>query len=52
MYKETLKSEPEGGARGAGIGLIEIARLSSRPIQFDFTEVDNRFAFFALEAEI
>jgi Family of unknown function (DUF6272) len=52
MYKETLKSEPEGGARGAGIGLIEIARRSSRPIQFDFTEVDNRFAFFALEAEI
>ena len=52
MYKETLKSEPEGGARGAGIGLIEIARRSSRPIQFDFTEVDDRFAFFALEAEI
>jgi hypothetical protein len=52
MYKETLKSEPEAGAKGAGAGLIEIARRSSRPIQFDFTEVDDRFAFYALEAEI
>jgi len=52
MYKETLKSEPEEGSKGAGVGFIEIARRSSRPIAFDFTEVDDRFAFFALEAEI
>jgi Family of unknown function (DUF6272) len=51
MHKETLKSEPDEGAKGAGAGLIEIARRSSRPFQFDFTEVDDRFAFFALEAE-
>ena len=52
MYKETLKGEPEEGSKGAGIGFIEIARRSSKPIEFDFTEVDDRFAFFALEAEI
>jgi hypothetical protein len=52
MYKEILKGEPEDGSKGAGIGFIEIARRSSKPIAFDFTDVDDRFAFFALEAEI
>ena len=52
MYKETLKGETEEGSKGAGVGFIEIARRSSRPIAFDFTDVDERFAFFALEAEI
>jgi hypothetical protein len=52
MYKETLRSEPEEGAKGAGVGFIEIARRVSKPIKFDFTDADERFAFFALEAEI
>jgi hypothetical protein len=52
MYKETLRSGPEEGNKGAGIGLIEIARRASKPIEFDFVEADDRFAFFALEAEI
>jgi hypothetical protein len=52
MYKETLKAEQPEGSKGAGVGFIEIARRSSRPIEFDFTEVDDRYAFFALEAEI
>jgi hypothetical protein len=52
MYKETLKSEPGEGSKGAGIGFIEIARRASKPFEFDFVEVDDGFAFFALEAEI
>jgi hypothetical protein len=52
MYKQTLKSEAPEGSQGAGVGFIEIARRSSRPIVFDFTDVDERFVFFALEAEI
>jgi hypothetical protein len=52
MYKETLKAEPEEGSKGAGVGFIEIARRASKPIKFDFADVDDRFAFFALEAEI
>jgi hypothetical protein len=52
MYKETLKAEPEVGSKGAGVGFIEIARRASKPIAFDFAEVDDRFAFFALEAGI
>jgi hypothetical protein len=52
MYKEALKSGPQQGSKGAGIGFIEIARRASKPIEFDFAHVDDRFSFFALEAEI
>ncbi|MBV8653900.1 MAG: SiaB family protein kinase [Alphaproteobacteria bacterium] len=52
MYKETLRAEPAAGSKGAGVGFIEIARRASKPIAFDFAEVDDRFAFFALEAGI
>ena len=52
MYKETLKGDAPEGSKGAGVGFIEIARRASRPIKFEFTDVDDGFAFFALEAEI
>jgi hypothetical protein len=52
MYKETLRGETPEGSKGAGVGFIEIARRSSQPIKFDFTDVDARFSFFALETEI
>ena len=52
MYKETLRSDTEEGSKGAGVGFIEIARRVSKPINFDFADADERFAFFALEAEI
>jgi hypothetical protein len=52
LYKEQLKAEPEVTSKGAGVGIIEIARRASRPIAFDFVDLDERYAFFALEAEI
>lgn len=53
LYKEQLKTTtPQETSKGAGIGLIEIARRASRPIAFDFLKVDERFTFFTLKAEI
>jgi hypothetical protein len=56
LYKETLKGgpvEPDGEtSKGAGVGFIEIARRASKPIDFEFMSVDDRFSFFALQAEI
>jgi hypothetical protein len=52
MYKETLKAGAAPGSKGAGVGFIEMARRASKPIEFDFAEVDDQFAFFALEAAI
>ncbi len=51
-YKEHLRSGPDIHSKGAGIGFIEIARRASAPIDFDFMEVDDKFAFFALKATI
>lgn len=52
VYKETLRAEPEQGSKGAGLGFMEIARRASRPIEFDFAEVDGDYSFFALKATI
>ena len=53
LYKETLRAGPEGEtSKGAGIGFIEIARRASKPIDFEFMSVDDRFSFFALQAKI
>jgi hypothetical protein len=49
-YKEQLKAGPDEHSSGAGIGFIEIARRASKPIAFDFMEIDGEHAFFALEA--
>ncbi len=52
MHKEQLRAEPEEGSKGAGLGLIEIARRASKPIEFDFVDVDDDHAFFTLKATI
>ena len=51
-YKEQLRNGPDSHSKGAGIGFIEIARRASKPIEFDFMDVDGEFAFFALKATI
>jgi hypothetical protein len=51
-YKEQLRAEPEEGSKGAGLGFMEIARRASKPLEFDFTEIDSKHAFFALKATI
>lgn len=48
-YKEQLKSEnanPE--SRGAGLGLIEIARRATSKIEYTFTPLENDMLFFTI----
>lgn len=52
LHKEQLRAEPEKGSKGAGLGFMEIARRASKPLEFDFTEIDENHAFFALKATI
>lgn len=52
LYKEQLRAEPEAGSKDAGLGFMEIARRASKPIEFDFTDVDATHSFFALKATI
>jgi hypothetical protein len=51
-YREKLKEPPEEQSKGASIGLIEIARRASEPIEFDFMEIDDDHAYFCLKAYI
>lgn len=52
-YKEQMKQEntnPE--SRGAGLGMIEIARRANSPVEYDFRLLDNGLAFFSMYVTI
>jgi hypothetical protein len=51
-YKEQLREAPEEQSKGATIGLIEIARRASRPIEFDFDPIDGDSFFFCMKVSI
>ena len=52
-YKEMIKKENAGPeSRGAGLGLIEIARRASSPIKYEFTPLDEKLCFFTMYVEI
>jgi hypothetical protein len=44
------KSDPEN--RSTGLGLIEMARKSSKPLDFAFQQIDDRISFFSINAII
>ena len=52
LHKERLRLGPEEGSKGASLGLMEIARRASKPIEFEFTDVDGEHVFFALKASV
>ncbi len=52
MYKEQRKKGPEKGSKGAGLGFIEVARKTSGPMEFDFSNIDDGRSFFSLKAVI
>ncbi len=52
LYKQILRGEIPEGSKGAGVGFIDIARKASRPIEFDFIELDADYAYFCLKAYI
>ena len=53
LYKEQLRKPREQGVvTGAGLGLIDIARKSSEPLQASLDELGGGKAFFTLRATI
>ncbi|WP_024327262.1 SiaB family protein kinase [Thioalkalivibrio sp. AKL19] len=52
FYKEKLREPPDEGSKGGSIGLIEIARRASEPIQFDFQHISDAHSYFVLKAYI
>jgi len=52
-YKQQMLSENDNPeSKGAGIGLIEIARRSSIPIQYEFEELGNGLLYFTMYVTI
>lgn len=48
-YKEKIKSEnPNPESKGAGLGLIEIARRANSKIEYKFTPIDENISFFTI----
>ncbi|WP_244476931.1 MULTISPECIES: SiaB family protein kinase [unclassified Methylobacterium] len=52
FYREKLRQPPDEGSLGGSIGLIEIARRSSAPVEYDFQELGAARSFFCLKAYI
>lgn len=51
LYKETMMGDqPDQG--GAGLGIIEMARKSSMPLEYSVTPLDGGLSFFTLKAVI
>ncbi len=51
-YRSQRKKEPEKESKGAGLGLIEIARKSVSPLEFRFNQLDAHVTFFSLKTII
>lgn len=52
LFKERLRSGTRDSAGGAGIGLIEVARRCTEPLQYAFHPVESGRSFFCLTAVV
>jgi len=52
LYKKQRKSAIYDSSKGAGLGIIEVARKSSRPLEFNFNKIDDQYSFFLIKSEI
>ena len=52
LYKKQRKSELEAPEKGTRLGLIELARKASDPLEFDFEQIDDEYSFFSLKTSI
>jgi hypothetical protein len=49
LYKERRKSEPDEGSKGAGLGLIDMARKAGKPMEYAFMGIDGTYSFFSIK---
>lgn len=52
LYKKRRKMSSEENSRGAGLGLIEMARRSGKPLEYNFTKIDDEFSFFSIKVVV
>lgn len=49
LYRERRKMGIQPDSKGAGLGLIEMARRSSEPLSYSFEQIDDEFSFFSIK---
>ncbi len=47
-YREMRKKDSPEDSKGAGLGFIEMARNASKPLEFEFSALNDRESFFTL----
>ena len=52
LYKEQLRRERPEGVAGAGLGLIDMARRASAPLQYELTALPDGLSYFSLRVVI
>jgi len=51
-YQEQRKNSTPAESKGAGLGFIELARKSVKPIEFSFQPINEQISFFTLKTYI
>ena len=51
-YKATLRQKTAPDAVGAGLGLLQMARMASKPLDYSLSDVDDDTAFFTLSVRL
>ena len=52
LYKERRRMDPLPGSKGAGLGLIEMARKATEPLKYSFVPIDDEFTFFTIKVVV
>ncbi len=51
FYREKICDGKFSDKGGAGLGLIEIAKISGKPLKYRFTKINNNFSSYHLEVQ-
>ncbi|MDM8568683.1 SiaB family protein kinase, partial [Thiotrichales bacterium HSG1] len=51
-YRERRREDIPKDSKGAGLGFIELARKSVKPIEFEVQKIDDNYSFFSLKTTI
>lgn len=51
-YKEVLNNGEMSAKGGGGLGMIDIARKSGRKLEYEFSNIDDKYSFFSLNIKV
>lgn len=52
LYKKRRKMAPGLESKGAGLGIIEMARKAGSPLEYSFVTIDDTYSFFSIKVMV